>query len=197
MSHDSSYIGGGVTPAVPYAFATGPAALVVAHPGHELRVHGWLEMARPKVFVLTDGSGPGNLSRLPSTTTVIESAGAGPGEIYGRCTDAALYAALLGHDVALFTGLAGELATALVADRIDCVIGDAAEGYNPTHDVCRLVIDAAARVAARVRNAPIATYEFMLMEAPDRPRTGGSGGVCVELAPAALDRKLSRGRRIS
>ena len=31
--------------------------LFVAHPGHELCVHGWLEIARPKVFVLTDGSG--------------------------------------------------------------------------------------------------------------------------------------------
>src|SRR4030095_641561 len=28
------------------------AALVSAHPGHELRVHGWLEIARPLVFVL-------------------------------------------------------------------------------------------------------------------------------------------------
>src|SRR5207302_1404403 len=31
------------------------SALLVAHPGHELRVHGWLERERPLVFVLTDG----------------------------------------------------------------------------------------------------------------------------------------------
>lgn len=35
--------------------SSGRAALVVAHPGHELRVYGWLEQARPRVFVLTDG----------------------------------------------------------------------------------------------------------------------------------------------
>jgi hypothetical protein len=29
-----------------------PAALVIGHPGHELRVHGWMEHARPQVFVL-------------------------------------------------------------------------------------------------------------------------------------------------
>ena len=33
------------------------AALIVAHPGHELRVHHWMELARPLVLVLTDGSG--------------------------------------------------------------------------------------------------------------------------------------------
>ena len=32
-------------------------ALVIGHPGHELLVHGWLEVARPIVFVFTDGSG--------------------------------------------------------------------------------------------------------------------------------------------
>src|SRR5262245_47381226 len=26
-------------------------ALVIAHPGHELRVHGWLEQVRPRVFI--------------------------------------------------------------------------------------------------------------------------------------------------
>src|SRR5438034_752023 len=30
------------------------AALFIAHPGHELLVHGWLELVRPFVFVLTD-----------------------------------------------------------------------------------------------------------------------------------------------
>ena len=28
------------------------AALIVAHPGHELRVHHWMELARPLVLVL-------------------------------------------------------------------------------------------------------------------------------------------------
>lgn len=32
------------------------AALVVAHPGHELLVHHWMETAKPLVLVLTDGS---------------------------------------------------------------------------------------------------------------------------------------------
>ena len=72
-----------------------PAALVVAHPGHELRVHGWLEKARPQVFVLTDGSGPTGSSRLRSTTRVLDRAGATAGCIYGRLADRVFYQALL------------------------------------------------------------------------------------------------------
>jgi hypothetical protein len=54
------------------------AALVVAHPGHELRVHHWLELTRPFVIVLTDGSGHSGQSRLASTTRVLAAAGARP-----------------------------------------------------------------------------------------------------------------------
>jgi hypothetical protein len=88
----------------------GRAALVVAHPGHELRVHGWLEQARPLVFVLTDGSGGSGVPRLGSTARLIDRAGAERGSIFGRVPDRDLYAAILDHDHALFAGLASELA---------------------------------------------------------------------------------------
>ncbi|MGE0128099.1 MAG: hypothetical protein AB7U82_08465 [Blastocatellales bacterium] len=69
------------------------AALVVAHPSHELRVHGWLETARPLVFVLTDGSGRSGKSRLDWTTQVLERAGVERGRVYGRLTDLEEYVA--------------------------------------------------------------------------------------------------------
>ena len=31
------------------------AALVIAHPGHELRIHHWLERVKPRVFVQNQG----------------------------------------------------------------------------------------------------------------------------------------------
>ena len=46
------------------AWAEQSAALVIAHPGHELRIHHWLERARPVTFVLTDGSGHTDHSRI-------------------------------------------------------------------------------------------------------------------------------------
>src|ERR1051326_4543446 len=83
----------------------GRAALMIGHPGHELRMHGWLESVRPIVFILTDGSGRTGQSRLDSTTQILARAGATPGSIYGRLTDLALYTALLEQDFDLFIGL--------------------------------------------------------------------------------------------
>src|SRR5688500_19310283 len=92
------------------------AALIVAHPGHELRVYGWLETARPRVYVLTDGSGRSQRSRAASTDAVLEAAGASRGGVYARLTDAELYAAILDHDHKLFIGLADQLADAFLRE---------------------------------------------------------------------------------
>lgn len=166
--------------------------LVVGHPGHELRVHGWLEIARPLVCVLTDGSGHTGEGRLASTTRVLERAGARPGRLYGRMSDRDVYGAILDRDLDLFRGLADELRDTLVAHDAACVVGDAAEGYNPSHDVCRLVINAAVRMASRVRGAPIENLDFLLVGAPDAARDArGDGSVRLPLSDDALARKLA------
>src|SRR5690348_480507 len=72
---------------LPSALRNRRAALVVAHPGHELRVHGWMELAHPIVSVLTDGSGHTGQSRLSSTTSLLAQSGARPGSMYGRFRD--------------------------------------------------------------------------------------------------------------
>jgi hypothetical protein len=143
------------------------AALVVAHPGHELRVYGWLEATRPRVYVLTDGSGRTQQSRVASTDEVLSSVEAPRGSIYARLTDAALYTAILDHDFDLFIVLADELAAALARERIEFVAGDAAEGYNPAHDACRLILDAAVALVRRETGARIDNFEFTLVGRPD------------------------------
>lgn len=167
-------------------------ALVVGHPGHELLVHGWLEVTRPIVFVLTDGSGRSSQSRLASTTKILNQTGAKCGGIYGRLTDTEAYAAILNQEYDLFIGLARELCEAFVVERIDYVAGDALEGYNPMHDVCRLVINAAVTAANRARGHCVANFEFSLIgqervchEAPH------VAGICRLLDDSAFARKLS------
>ena len=84
------------------------AALVVAHPSHELRVHGWLEQTRPYVCILTDGGGRSGDVRLPRTTEVVAHAGARLGAFYGRLSDLEVYSAILNRDADLFAGLVEE-----------------------------------------------------------------------------------------
>jgi AcrR family transcriptional regulator len=168
------------------------AALVISHPGHELRVHGWLERIRPYVFVLTDGSGHGGRSRLASTTRVLARAGAEPGSIYGRFTDREFYARILSGRPEFFLALADELAQAFSELEVDVVAGDACEGYNPTHDLCRSIVDTAVAIAGAAAGRPVASFDFQLVGAPDsgcerrRART-----LRLELGDLEMARKLA------
>ena len=170
--------------------ANAKAALVIAHPGHELCVHGWLSAAKPVVFVLTDGSGRQGVSRLSSTTRNLLAAGAQPGEFYGRVSDALIYQSLLHHDTPFFTGLATELADHLILGNFDYVVGDAVEGYNPTHDVCRLLVNAAVEIAnhslgmRRIKN-----YDFAIVRPPEN---GAESAGCIRfpLDEVSYNRKV-------
>ena len=167
------------------------AALVIAHPGHELRVHGWLEQHKPLVFVWTDGSGSGGQSRLASTERVLRAAGARPGEIFGAFRDRELYERILAGDVALFARLIDELAAIFRRERIEIVAGDAVEGFNPGHDVGRLLLNAAVEAAGG--SASLVNYEFTLEAGPrdmaPRPRP-----LKLRLDDGALRRKLAAAR---
>jgi len=77
---------------------------------------------------------------------------------------------------------------------VDYVVGDAAEGYNPTHDVCRLLIDAAVDRVARVRGHRLHSYAFPLVGAPDSGVILGPGRIELKLDDDALVRKLDAAR---
>jgi hypothetical protein len=172
-------------------FSNSRAALVVAHPGHELRVYQWLRLTRPLCFVLTDGSGGSGKSRLDSTTRLLEQNGARMGCIYGRFTDREIYSAIIKGEVALFTDLSEELVGELVLEEIDCVVGDAIEGYNPAHDVCRFMINAAVEIASRKRKQSLLNFEVSLTSPPDNGAEAMIGkAIRIHLDEEDLSRKL-------
>jgi hypothetical protein len=167
------------------------SALVIAHPGHELRVHHWLERARPLVLVLTDGSGHTGRSRLDATTSVLAQAGARPGPVYGRLSDRALYAAILAGKADPFIALAEEIADILEREQVQYAAGDAVEGFNPSHDLCRLLLNAAlARLAERGHR--INNFEFPLEGRPDDCAPDDRAeAIVLELGDDAYRRKVA------
>lgn len=165
------------------------AALVVAHPSHELRVHGWLEQARPYVCILTDGAGRSGEPRLSRTSEVLARVGATQGVMYGRLTDLDVYAAILRGDSELFAGLVEELAQAFVTEQIDYVVGDAAEGYSVAHDICRVMIGAAVERAKQEHDHHVANFDFAVVGAS--PETLENEDIRVELDEDAYTRKVS------
>lgn len=163
-------------------------ALVVAHPGHELVVHRWMELHRPLYFCLTEGSGGAGSARIESTDRLLQRIGAAPGRIHGRFSDKEAYRLLLDGRADVFLALAHELAEDLAGANVTCVAGDAMEGFNPVHDVCRALIDAAVGLIATRRGRAVRNYEFSLHDG------AGTDALVIALDPPALDRKIAAAR---
>lgn len=165
-------------------------AVVIGHPGHELRIHRFLEIYRPIVFVLTDGSGTTGKSRLDKTLNIIHNTGSSIGSITGRFTDKEIYNLILRKEIHLFRSLVEELASAFEHNKIEVVVGDSNEGFSPTHDLCRYIINAATKKYAAISGKDIPNYEFYLEAAPSQfPPEKGNQLVCIRLNDEEFERK--------
>src|SRR5437763_449903 len=110
-------------------------ALLIARPGHELRLHGWMRRVRPTLSVLAD----------------VEGASCRPaeGQPFGHLPEHAVAQALLDGQHGLFVDLLEELSAGLQAAGITHLVVGAAEGLDPLQDVCRLLAEAAVLHAGR------------------------------------------------
>jgi len=165
-----------------------PAALIVGHPGHELRLFEFLERAQPLVCVLTDGSGSGR-SRIASSHELLEASGSTAGPVMGAFSDEEMYDAMIRGDVSRVATVVESIAAMLVKHRVRSVIADAIEFYNPTHDLCAVIATlaaACAQVDARVR---IQRYDYAVTQAA----TGN--GIVLELDEADVERKIAAAYR--
>jgi hypothetical protein len=160
--------------------------LVFAHPGHELRAYHLMERVRPRVVVLTDGSGSTTASRLGDSRALIAHAGGSESAIFGPLTDREAYAALMAVDAEPFLEQVDALTDSLLAHDVRALVVDAAEGYNPVHDVCHWIGQAAA-LRARRSGARIALFELDLIAHPDAP----GDGLRLQLDDLAFGRKLA------
>jgi len=99
----------------------------------------------------------------------------------------------LNHDP--FIQLVHQLTNALIEGQIDVIAGDAQEGYNPTHDICRLVINSAVELVKRKRGKPIVNYDFALVGPPHRgPADLLDSAQCLTLDDGAFARKIKAAR---
>ena len=183
---------------------TGPlpderSLLVISHPGHELRLYGWIDRVQPLICILTDGSGGNGAPRLDKTLHVLHALRAEIGPICGELSDRRIYEEIRHHRFELFDTLCERLARLIIARDIDIVVSDAMEGYNPTHDLCEVLAQAAVAIANGRKNRPTRHYTFPLMGDPRQPPADGYGvqaasrtTIChtIELTPSQFKCKL-------
>jgi hypothetical protein len=146
-------------------------------------------------FVLTDGSGHTDHSRLASTTAVLERTGASRGAIYGAMSDRQLYRAILAGERDVLTRLVDELASALLQMDVTYVVGDAVEGVNPGHDVCRLVLNAALLRIEQTTGRRLKNLEYPVEGPPDQcPAEDRTEAIFLTLDDEAFARKMEAAR---
>jgi hypothetical protein len=166
---------------------TSPSALlIVAHPGHELLLHHWLERSRPIVCALTDGSGGHAQDRSGRSRRIIERTGAEVGPVFAAAADRDWYRAILTGDRRLFDDAARSIVSLCVARCVTQIVADALEFFNPMHDLCSCL---AQNIQAQLRSAggPVELLTYPI-ERPDM-LTGDPEHVYA-LDDSALRRKL-------
>lgn len=171
------------------------AALVIAHPGHECRVYGWIRRLRPQVMLLTDGAGRDGHSRIGTSAAIFSDLGATQSSLFGVVTDRLFYDAVLKMDQPFFDTLTFHLADSLVESRIECVIGDSAEGAIMSHDLFREVRSTAIQLAEETLGYRIKHYEFPLESHPLAfPQSLADAVRRIELSPQEYSDKLQAAR---
>lgn len=160
--------------------------LCIAHPGHELRVFGWMGQNRPLVYVITDGSGPNRASRFESTRLLIEEAGGRLGFLAGAFSDRSFYEMISEGDPEPFIDLARRFAADWEAAGVEVVAGDMLEGFSTTHDLCRMMINAAVEKLRR-QGRSLTNLEFALESMTPPEITPGS--VVISLDDTDFARK--------
>jgi hypothetical protein len=154
-------------------------------------VFGWLSQSKPRAYVMTDGSGRRGVSRLASTTRLLAPLGIATDPVYGLISDADLYRAILEAETSWFLAVLDRITGSFIANRIDLVVADATEGFNPAHDLCRTLVDAAVAAVERKTGRAIANYQYCLAEW-EHPRQEHHDASCAHfiLDDDALRRKL-------
>lgn len=142
-------------------------ALIIGHPGHELRIYRFLELYQPRIYVLTDGSGPTHNSRISSTEKIVASTQSEASSIMGLFSDKEIYNIILKGDFTIIQKTVDTIVEDMKNHDIEMVVGDGIEGFNPTHDLCRYMINEIVRRYEEACGKLIPNYDFLLDGLPN------------------------------
>ncbi|BAB48238.1 hypothetical protein [Mesorhizobium japonicum] len=157
--------------------------LILAHPGHELRIHHWIELSKPRIYLLTDGSGGRHSARTQYSRDLVEAAGATAGAVFGDMPDAVWYKALLAGDSGFFADVLARIHADLSDMQDVQIVSDAVDGYNPMHDLAYAFGDAINRLLQRPARKQLCSAAV--------PNVPGAVEVEIQLDSAARARKMA------
>lgn len=166
-------------------------AFVAAHPGHELRLATWMARSRPLMFVLAKGARSGRSeARMEASRQLAMVLGATPSKQFGVAFDPEIYGWIMNRDVEAFSCLADDLREAFATNRIEHVVTDAWQNYNPVHDLAHALARVAAAEAAADTGRRIDVLDYPVVmgrmaHAPLGPQRGEVEQSASDLAAKA------------
>lgn len=187
-------------------------ALSIAHAGHELRLHRFLEIAKPYVFLLTDGSHRFGQDMMMHSVTVIDNAikqdkklkfnpkddswkrawmiiqGDQPPE-HKHIKSSQLYLQLIEQKSEFFEYYINFIASNLIRRNINCIISDGFEKLDFVQHICRIMTDIAVGFIVKNTGKQIFQYDYAVNLPYDTDLTDD----CIEinLDEEAIDRKVN------
>ncbi|OXG03077.1 hypothetical protein BC749_1011137 [Flavobacterium araucananum] len=167
-------------------------ALIIGHPGHELRAYTYIKKYKPDVFILTDGSGSSNASRIHQSIKLLDSIGAKFQDSIKVFTDKELYNIVLEQDLSEISIYMDSLKNIIIKNNYDVIVGDALEGFNPTHDICRYLINGIlSAISSDDSSKAILNYDFVLDSAPNNISIDdNAGGLSLRLSDEEFYMKM-------
>lgn len=150
-----------------------------------------MQQRRPGAFFLTDGSGFAKEGRTDETERLLRAVSASRAGWLGTYADKEVYRLMLEGQAEPFINLARELAQYIVAHEIEEIAGDMIEGYNPSHDLCRNLINAAVALAGLMGHKAARNLAFALVGNPNPAGKGPRPLVVIQLDESALEQKYA------
>lgn len=187
-------------------------ALSIAHPGHELRLYGLLEQAKPFVWILTDGSHrTGTDMIFDSIKTIDKAVNFGKKVTLNSMKDPAnkkififsfpkndednmhikdvqIYEEIINQRTEFFISYIDFMVTNMIKYDTDIMIADASEGTNVCHEMVRIMTDLSIEFIRKKIRKIIHNYEIAI----DKPYNENLNDdvIRIELNDEQLDRKL-------
>ena len=177
------------------------AALVIAHPAHEVRILRWLSLVRPHVYILTQGSRSGaDSTRRAASERLIETHGATVEKDWAGAWDRDLYDMLLDGNYAPLLEWADQLTDDFIAREVDLVVSDSWQHYNVAHELTReqpsRCSGRAKRWDAKSRLSPIRSWRSQCRPPrQSRLQSRGSNSIRLPSAKRAAMEQIPDSRR--
>ncbi len=118
-----------------------------------------LHSFKPDVIFLTTGSGNKDEARIHESIKLIESIGLKAYRPFEPFSDRQIYDLILEGKHDAFVEVKSALEQFILGKKYNRIFGDALEGFNPSHDLCRYLINASVR--SLQDNLPLENYSFL------------------------------------